>query len=163
MGSKIYEISSSLEGDEYQALIEVASARGLLGLLVQRPNLGLSSAGKKLLLDLGPFVEYRKSTSTWPGTSLLEGSAELAVFRLDSAVIALLLGAANGVFEWAQPELPEDLGFVDQSGRAWFASVAHERAAFIDLSPWDLQQLRHHASSFRFAEASGVADLGRAF
>jgi len=78
----------------------------------------------------------------WPGTVLSGNrSATLHEYRCTGDLANLLSSLANGLYDWVEPQLPEDLGFLRLDGSTWLASIAHERDAFFELSRHELESL----------------------
>lgn len=127
----------------YAALLEVARGEGLLGQLVVRDQLTAAASVAGLLERLHVTESLR--SNSWPGTRLLEGAglATLHRFLLDRESIEAHLRATSGVFEWLQPDRPEDLALLRADGSVWFASVAHEREAWFELSTDEAVRLNH--------------------
>jgi hypothetical protein len=68
-----------------------------------------------LLLDEKPVVLANKQ----PATSYRFAYTEETVERL--------LEGPVGLFDWLQPDWPEDLALISRDGRAWLYTSAHER------------------------------------
>ncbi|MEI0735530.1 hypothetical protein VQ056_00695 [Paenibacillus sp. JTLBN-2024] len=45
----------------------------------------------------------------------------------------MLLHISNRLYQWMQPEMPEDLCFL-KNGKAWLINSAHERMSMIDTT-----------------------------
>jgi len=72
---------------------------------------------------------------------LLEETADVLTFRLERAVVALLAEHASSLYDWRQPELPEDLCLLREDGDAALVTIAHEHDAYLILSPAELDRL----------------------
>ncbi len=109
--------------------------------LVVRDEPGLSTAAKDLLTMLEPHrVETRRSSS-WPGTSLIGDEATVLHFAMNDEVLRELRDAASRLYQWQQPELPEDLAFLRADGTAVLLTICHERDASLVLSEGEYQQI----------------------
>lgn len=84
--------------------------------------------------------------SAWPGTRLL-GSATLYVHRCAPSPASTLLELSDGLFEWVEPLLPEDLCFMAPSRRALLVNIAHEREAYLDLTAAEEGELQAESPS----------------
>jgi hypothetical protein len=62
-------------------------------------------------------------------------------YRLDEASVPLLADAADGLFDWVQPALPEDLCLLRLDGTPWLVNIAHEEEAWLMLPDEEYQQL----------------------
>ncbi len=129
-------------GELYQGLIDQACGICEIVLLVVQPSLGLQSRAEALLGSLQPFLLDRRQTAAWPGTRLINETAWVSRFRLTPECALLLKSATVRLYDWQQPELPEDLALLRGDGTTWLASIAHEGDGFLELSPDELQALR---------------------
>lgn len=138
-------LASEPRGKAYRELVDWASSLGATGVLIRRLDLELSRRGHHLLALLEPSVISRTRGQEWPGTSLLDGEAEITQFRLDSNALEVLNREATGLFDWCQPELPEDLCFLRQDGEPLLVSISHEKEAYLSLRGAELEHLRSAA------------------
>lgn len=67
---------------------------------------------------------------SWPGTTLLASSATINYYRVNSKLIERLGEVSNSFFDWMQPKLPEDLGFL-KDNKEWLINTAHEKDLMI--------------------------------
>jgi hypothetical protein len=125
----------------YRQLISVAGESCSRALLVIRDSVGLSTTGKHTIELLAPYLSQTNRRSSWPGTQLLAGEATVYEFALSADASALIERTVSRLFEWQQPDQPEDLCLLRQDGSAWLASIAHEHDAFMVLSPDEARQL----------------------
>lgn len=135
-------------GETYASLLRIASRWCSSALLVVREHLGLSDEGAALTKQLEPFLFERKVATSWPGTTLLDGSASLSMYQLDPTVIERLTAATSGLFGWQQPELPEDLCLLRPGGDPWLVTIAHEGDGYVVLEPIELEELRRDLPQF---------------
>ena len=140
-----YTFTSEPRGDVYRALVEVAAGFCSSALLVVRDGLGLSEAASQILEKLGPHLESKGRESAWPGTELLGHEATVYRFKLAPEARWGLATAAAGLFDWRQPDRPEDLCLLRSDGSAWLGSIAHERDAFLSLSAEEVRRLEAEA------------------
>jgi hypothetical protein len=83
----------------------------------------------------------------WPGTTLYEGETALVdeySLTWDSAEV--LADAADRLYAWVQPTLPEDLSILRSDGEAWLVSIGHEKEAFLCLTAEEYNLLREQSS-----------------
>lgn len=135
-------------GETYASLLRVASRWCYSALLVVRERLGLSDEGAALTKQLEPFLLERRDATSWPGTTLLDGSASVSTYRLEPMVVDLLSAATSGLFGWQQPELPEDLCLLRPEGDPWLVTIAHEGDGYVALEPTELDELRRDLPGF---------------
>ena len=97
-------------------------------LLVVRGGMRLDPSGERVLARLDPFVRRREKARSWPGTQLVGRGHNATVmrYRFGKEVVGILIDAADGLFDWTQPELPEDLCLMRSKGSPWLTTIAHE-------------------------------------
>ena len=117
-------------GSAYRSLVGLAKDRGCQGLLVVRSGARLGERGESLLDQLRPSIRSEAQAQEWPGTRTLDQHLVLT-FELNDVTTTLLARTVSGLFGWRQPELPEDLCFLDSDGEVWLTSVAHESLAWV--------------------------------
>jgi hypothetical protein len=60
-------------------------------------------------------------------------TASVSSYRLDPGLVEALAGAVAGLYQWRQPELPEDLCLLRPDGSPWLVTIAHERDGYFTL------------------------------
>ena len=131
-----------LNTGQYRRLLTAALEWCTHSYLVVRPELQMETGAQLLLSQLQPHLESQVDTQAWPGTELLGVSvATVYTYRLNETVLAALLGATSSLFDWRQPELPEDLGLT-VGGTPWLVSISHERDAWINATAEQIATLR---------------------
>ena len=92
---------------------------------VVRDGMGLNESGKKIIEDLKSHLIEATRSSEWPGTKLINHTALVSKYRLNEESIKSL-SRVKGLFDWMQPDLPEDLTFY-KNDKPIFVSIAHEK------------------------------------
>ncbi len=138
---RVFDVISEPRGDLLRRLIRAVAERSSSVMVVLRDDLGVSETASSLLARLEPHVIERRRSSSWPGTTLLDEDATTIRFRPVAPVLDQILSAADGLYEWQQPSLPEDLAFLRDDGTAILASISHERDAFLELDDEEYQAL----------------------
>ncbi len=138
---RILSLKAEPSDEVYRGLLDYSLTKCIFALLVVRRNLGLTDPGKRLLNDLEPFLDAREETSTWPGTQLIGQTAIVCRFKLVRASVSILQNAANRLFEWRQPALPEDLCLMRQADDPWLVSISHENDAYLRASESEWKEL----------------------
>ena len=118
-------------GVTYASLISLAFDVCDEFILVERDQIGLHPNAEALLDRLQPYVKEMKRQDEWPGTRLLGHYADVYYFECNEELKALLLHVSKRLYQWMQPEMPEDLCFL-KNGKAWLINSAHERMSVID-------------------------------
>jgi hypothetical protein len=148
MTTRNYTFASEPAGKTYSLLLSSAVGLCKRTLLVVRPDLGLSSAGADLLERLRPHGLRAHARSSWPGTVLVQGSASVHESAFNATVARTLHSAAQRLFQWRQPELPEDLCLLREDGSPWLTTIAHEQEAYLSLSDAELEKLNRRFPEF---------------
>ena len=128
-----FSILTEPRGETYAALIRVVSARAKTFGLVVRPGLGMSAAAEAALRRLEPFLLLSEEAMKWPGTFLIDESATVFEYESTEITSVILSQLANGLYEWKQPELPEDLFFRRGDRSTLLESIAHEETGSMYL------------------------------
>ena len=105
--------------------------------------MALNPSAADALARLRKHEVSTREVAEWPGTTLWGGStAQLTEYSLNAELATDLAALAEGLYDWQQPDLPEDLGFLRLDGSAWLASIAHERDAYFVVSAEEEIELR---------------------
>ena len=137
----MHDIVSEPSGPVYRSLLAFAEERSSLFSLVWRRQLAFDASADALAASLRPHLDSETETSAWPGTELLGHTAIVRRYRFSSDS-RRLLASAERLYAWLAPQRPEDLAFYTKAGRCWLGSIAHERDAYVDLEPAELELLR---------------------
>ncbi len=78
----------------------------------------------------------------WPGTRLMGHTAPVYWYRVTPELIAALKGNVRSLYEWATPDLPEDLAFYWPDGSPLLGSCSHERFAFVNLGEQEIDEFK---------------------
>jgi hypothetical protein len=129
----IFTITQEPRDDLYRATVDLASDVCSTFLLVLR-SANLNPAGGAVLEALKPKLIKEVNASEWPGTKLKRDKARVLYFSLDAESSNLLKTAANGLYEWLQPILPEDLCFMKSDGSPYLVTISHEKDSYLVLA-----------------------------
>lgn len=146
MGRSNFRVLREIDRDSYRDLLIAAQKVCDSFMLVVRPDLRLSEGAQALLEDLKPHLIEESRRSQWPGTRLTGKTARCLTFQFTSAAHAIIKVAVQGLYEWQQPKLPEDLSFYVK-GETWFFSMTHEREAYFRLEQEEFKELISHFPS----------------
>ena len=139
---KAYRLGLEPRGDAYKGLLRAALASANSGFLIVRDTNELAASGIAILNRLRPFIIEERRDSRWPGTILLEPDATIYRFSLNTESVVLLECSADGLYDWLQPERPEDLGFLRPNDTPWLFTSAHEPEGFIVAPEHEIEWLR---------------------
>lgn len=140
----VFDILAEPRGAAYRALIRWCASRSSTALLVVRDGDALRATAANMLNRLAPALRNAETTQEWPGTVLLSPNDFAAVYRynLNPPMLDVLTSAVDGLYEWTEPRQPEDLCFLREDGTAILTTIAHERDAYLSLTPDEARALR---------------------
>ncbi|MGC4114480.1 MAG: hypothetical protein QM765_07690 [Myxococcales bacterium] len=136
-----FQIVEEPRGRSYRELLEKTRCLYTSFGLVEHRNMPLSAEGRAVLKRLAPFLISEDPAKKWPGTETYMPTATVRRYLLSPNSEAVLMESARGLFDWRQPDLPEDLHLLRPDGSVLLASVAHEREAFIEATDGDAKYL----------------------
>lgn len=125
-------------GKAWRELLTAAGASVTRGLLVLRTDAPMAQRGVEVLAALTP---WRIPSQAWPLPGPPAPGAEALWFRVDEGSLALLARCADGLYEWTQPDLPEDLCLFRPDGAPWLITLAHARDASLLLHEAERRQI----------------------
>jgi len=128
-------------GSTYRALIDYCANRCSQGLLVRRDSIDLEIGGIEVINALDNVGAQYDRRNEWPGTILTTGEATIITFPLTSGSVDLLKGSVSSLYEWQQPEKPEDLALL-RGGESMLVTIAHECDAYMLVSEGELDELK---------------------
>ena len=145
-----FDLVQEPRGDTLRRLI-VAATETCDRFTFERSGMRLSERAMNVLTDLAPYLIGCEETTETPGSSLPWGTVTLCTYRLTAEAGAILGGAADGLYDWAEPELPQDLCFLRGSA-AWLLNLATDRMAMIDVPRAEADALRARDPGLRLRE-----------
>lgn len=127
-------IATEIEDEKYKNLLNFCLDHCSRFLFVIRPNINLETRGKRLLKELEPYLIGSEIADRWPGTHLLSTNANIFTYELNVFSVRKLQEYANSLFQWRNPELPEDLCFLDGRNSPILVNIAHEKDSYIETN-----------------------------
>lgn len=144
---KIFDFLFELKAEFYQSIIDDAKIFCDHFLLIERKEIPLNSLGQKILNDLNPFLLKKTEKSEWPGTKLLNGTAWVYEFQLNTESANILKKRAKSILDWQSPNLPEDLCFLRMDESPWLISITHEDDVYLKTTIQEIQMLSNNSRS----------------
>lgn len=141
MSRRLFDVVEEPRGEVLDGLMRALGRHAASATMVLRDDFDLEESARALLARLEPHLVEQKRSASWPGTTLLDEEATVLRFRLNETVVEELIAAADGLFEWTQPRLPEDLALVRNDGTAVLGSVCHEGDAFLEVTEEEYRSL----------------------
>lgn len=143
---KTYDISKKLQREDYQLLLDYALEWCTKCSFVTRFDLGSSENMQLFISKMENYLLSKYETDIWPGTHILV-YALIRVYSYEQKVVTVLKHVSNLIYDWQQPDIPEDMCIYRSDGSVWLGSIAHEKVAWLNLSKTELDLL--HDSSPR--------------
>lgn len=144
-----YDLLREPRGASYRDLMCFFAELADEALLVVRPGLLLSDRAHAILGRMRPSLLREREAREWPGTALLGDTARVLTFRVDAACAAILADAVEGLFDWQQPDAPEDLCLLRPGGAPCLVTIAHERDGYLELDEEEHACLLRRAPAIR--------------
>lgn len=126
MSQAIYNLLDDVKGEAYLRLLHHALSYCDSFILVIRHSIDVNPSAAALLNRLEPSLISSEESSEWPGTQLLDDTAQVNTYKLSPNTAADLAEVADSLFSWCQPELPSTRGhrWCRLPGRSRFLSLA---------------------------------------
>lgn len=131
---KDYTIKHEPASDSYRRMLHFAPTLCNQILLVIRTGNRIDPHALAVLESLQPQCLSAEERSQWPGTTLYGHTAHVRQYVLNEQSLSILSNSAHRLFEWLQPELPEDLCLLRSNDMPWLVSICHERDAFLRMT-----------------------------
>lgn len=149
-GKIVLDVVREPRNEAHTELLGFVGRLGTVALLVVRRETAFNTQGQNCLDELSPWLIESIQASSWPGTQLLGHTATLHRFRIDERFLGHIGNLASGLFDWQQPDRPEDLCVLRSDGSTVLETIAHERNARLYLTPSEwaaMQQQTPQASA----------------
>ena len=155
--ASVFDIVAEPRGHLYRALIKWCASRCAAALVVVRDCAALSERAQDVLCQLDPALATIEIAQQWPGTTLLSSRDRAAVYRyeLTAPIVEVLAAAVDGLYEWKAPDRPDDLCLLRNGGAAMLTTIAHERDAYLNLTPDEATALPQALASLRVTRRPG--------
>lgn len=141
MTNAIYNLAIEPKETIYEQLIRCSLDYCDHFQFVIRHTIKKNDTCEKLLAKLNSLLISHTEESEWPGTQLMNGTAEIYRYKLSPESISILVSATNSLYSWVLPNFPEDLCFMRASGKPWLVTISHEGDGYLDLSPEEKNNL----------------------
>lgn len=135
---KTFTLRDDVRNANYRALISHAARTCHSFSLVLDPL----SPTPATLIRLEPWKIAEYESDQWPGTFLTTNVCRVCRYNLCKEAAEVLSSAADHLFGWLSPSLPEDLCFYRANGALFLGTISHERDGFFSLSFEEERHLR---------------------
>jgi hypothetical protein len=152
MARNKYWIYEEPSGADYAELIDFCARRcSKCTFVLQRPQQFAVNC-YHFLDGLNPQLIKVANQMEWPGTKLTRSQAPVYWYRVTPELIAQIKTTVDGLYDWAVPNLPEDIALYWPDDTALLGTSSHERFAFVNLSNGEVEEFRHEVQSLHINE-----------
>ena len=149
MARSKYWIWHEPTGRDYTQLIEFSAKRSAkCTFVLQRPD-QFGESCRQFLDTLKEHLREIVNQTEWPGTNLMGSAAPVHWYRLTPELIAVLQANVSSLYDWAVPDLPEDLAFYWPDGSPLLGTSSHERFAFVNLAKKEMDEFKQEVPGLR--------------
>jgi hypothetical protein len=141
MTNFFYSLLQEPRQDLYYKLLDYSLNKCKFALLVTRYPIKLSTSGKNLLGYLENNLIEKNDSSEWPGTILFNETATIYKYKYTREFIEIIKRFSSSLYEWEQPQLPEDLCLLRDDREHWLVTIAHDKDAYFYCSENELFDL----------------------
>lgn len=127
------EIYDDPRDDAYRALIDYSVEKCAKFVLVKVESISYNDNARKVLNKLEPYLINKIKSDKWPGTRSGSDNNLVYTYKLNEESAKILKEAANSLFSWIQPNLPEDLSFITEDDKEWLINTSHEKMASLQI------------------------------
>jgi len=149
-----YDIETEPRRDMLTSLLAFCGARSTTALLIVREKDWLTDAARRVLSELEPHLLSKTESAEWPGTRLFAGSATVLRYLVTPIFVSLLQSQTEGLYQWQQPERPEDLCFLRQDGTPLLVTITHESDAYLELEEDEYREIMRFVPALRLSAHS---------
>lgn len=133
-------ITENVKGKRYKQLIDLLSKQCNCFAFVENRQMMENEEERlayidNLIVDIKEHLIERKIQRKWETTQLRGATGYVFYFQLNNASRLFLKEHSNSLFDWINPELPEDIMFY-QNDKCILAVCSHEGFFIVDESLW---------------------------
>lgn len=150
MDKSVYNLQIEPGNQDYEDLLDYASVDCRYALVVIRDTIHLSFYGQEILEKLSKYLYKNQQTDQWPGTKLLNRQARVLEYHYVPEVVEFFKTHASKLFQWLQPDLPEDLCLLREDETPWLVTISHEKDAYFVLSEKEKDNLFSSLPQYQF-------------
>jgi|WetSurMetagenome_2_1015567.scaffolds.fasta_scaffold47570_2 hypothetical protein len=132
-------VTNEPQNQTYQDLLDLAFEICDEFILVVGPHAVINDNARLLLSKLETSLIKIQKQNEWPGTLTWGPPAKVYYYGVNEESKKIIKEAANSLYSWIPPDLPDDLTFYKQ-GKPWLTNTAHEEQSSIETE--DEQEIR---------------------
>lgn len=141
-----FQIVSEPRGEAYVQLLHLLKPFASAVLFVIRHGIPLSIDATLFLKKIAKYLIRHEEQSSWPGTVLIGHTASVLTYKYESEVISEILSYSSGLYDWRQPELPEDLCLLREGEKELLTTVSHEKFSYLVVEHSEKELVRQLAT-----------------
>lgn len=141
-----FYLRQNVKQGAYRDLVQVAGECCAYGVLVVQKYMNLEDPGQQVISRLKRFLVDQKTANEWPGTRILGERAEVYEFRLNEYTLPILTESVSSLYDWHQPNFPEDLCFLREDHSQWMAASSPNGSAVFELTLDEKTELESRVS-----------------
>jgi hypothetical protein len=157
-----YSVVEEPRGDSYRALLRFLKLTCNAVILVVRAPERLSSAAREVVNRLDRSLIGSAESGQWPGTTLARHTARVYTYAFDDHCLEVIRSSVEGLYDWVGPDRPEDLCIL-RGDAPCLTSISHERTAYLDLTPSEVEQLSSATSRLTLHRGELVPSSGEPY
>jgi hypothetical protein len=134
--SRVFTFVRTPEDDLLDDLLAAALQHcNRLGLMMQ-PRSHFVSTATSVIEAFGTSLVSREEVDAWPGSQLHDGSkATRLTYAWNVKTATIFRSTARSLYDWINPDLPEDPHLLRADGSLWMGSTSIEHDAWLELRP----------------------------
>lgn len=138
----LVDIGKDLSGPVYTQFLQTLWSLSSTCSFTVQPSLGCSDRLRRFLKDMEVHLASVRRSNVWPGTQLMDGEADVYTFLCKETTLECVLRYSSSLFEWLQPDLPEDLALYRNDGSTILETVTHEQEGLLKISLVEYERLQ---------------------
>ncbi len=117
---------------EYKKLIQYAFSRCKNFVFSVRDEILIHYSEPEILNRLEPYLTDKIKALNYTQINYYNPNSMLYFYECNKETETIILEEVNGLYDWGEPYLPEDLTFLNDKGEVWLSTISHESMAGIN-------------------------------
>ena len=139
----IYDIDFEVRNELWYKLLDISLFFCDKFLFVIHDDFKKSENLNLILKELDHFLIISEIKSNWPGTEILFKQVQVNTYIFNEITKVIIIKYSNSLFDWQQPDLPEDLCLINRNNKPWLINIAHEDDAYMDINEDEKEKLHY--------------------
>ena len=129
-----HSLKRELRGALYQSLLEYALNTCTFASVTVRPELSLSKKGREAVDLINNFRCNQEDKKSTPWAQIFDSQADTVMFRYTPESLSSLFWISTRIYQWQQPDLPEDLCLLRPDKSELLVTNAHARSSYLVMT-----------------------------